>query len=119
LPSADASRNRLCLQRLNDRRLGETSAYRSAHAGQASAEAKKEARSRYQFEATESDDELEDELDSNLDETLDVTRRLKALAMAAGEEINTHNERLNRINDKAEGLDINILRNTARLKNIK
>lgn len=35
------------------------------------------------------------------------------------EEINTHNERLNRINDKAESLDLNILRNTARLKNVR
>lgn len=41
------------------------------------------------------------------------------LAVAAGEEINTHNDRLNRINDKAEGLDLNILRNTARLKNVR
>ena len=46
--------------------------------------ARKEARQKYQFEATGSDDELEDELDENLDETLDVTRRLKALAVAAG-----------------------------------
>jgi len=46
--------------------------------------ARKEARSKYQFEGGASDDELEDELDDNLEETLDVTRRLKALAVAAG-----------------------------------
>ena len=67
-------------QRLNSRSLGEQR--RGPMAGQMAA--RKEARKQYQFEATASDDELEDELDENLDETLDVTRRLKALAVAAG-----------------------------------
>ena len=67
-------------QRLNSRSLGEQR--RGPMAGQMAA--RKEARKQYQFEATASDDELEEELDENLDETLDVTRRLKALAVAAG-----------------------------------
>lgn len=78
--------------------------------------AKKEARSRYQFEATASDDELEDEIDDNLNETLEVTKSLKRLALAAGEEIDAHNRRLTGINDKAGDLDIAILKNTERVR---
>jgi hypothetical protein len=78
--------------------------------------ARKQARSRYQFEATASDDELEDEIDENLNETLEVTRNLKRLAMAAGEEIDAHNKRLTGINSKTGDLDLSILRNTEKLK---
>jgi len=78
--------------------------------------AKKKARERYQFEATASDDELEDELDENLNETLEVTKRLKDLAVAAGEEIDTHNRRLVGVTDKTSDLDYAIMRNTDKLK---
>lgn len=78
--------------------------------------AKKKARERYQFEATASDDELEDELDDNLNETLAVTKRLKDLAVAAGEEIDTHNQRLVGVTDKTSDLDYAILRNTDKLR---
>jgi hypothetical protein len=78
--------------------------------------ARKQARSRYQFEATASDDELEDEIDENLNETLEVTRNLKRLAMAAGEEIDTHNQRLTGINGKTGDLDLAILKNTEALR---
>ncbi len=77
---------------------------------------KKDARARYQFEATGSDDELEDELDDNLNETLEVTKRLKALAMAAGDEIGQHNSRLTGITDKTSKLDLAILQNTERVR---
>lgn len=79
-------------------------------------EARKKARGRYQFEATGSDDELEDELDENLNETLEVTKTLKRLAMAAGEEIDTHNKRLGGITDKTGDLDVAIIKNTDRLR---
>lgn len=78
--------------------------------------ARKQARSRYQFEATASDDEIEDEIDENLNETLEVTRTLKRLAMAAGEEIDTHNQRLTGINGKTGDLDLAIIKNTEFLK---
>ncbi|CDZ97189.1 SNAP-25 (synaptosome-associated protein) component of SNARE complex [Phaffia rhodozyma] len=103
-------------QRLNDGSFAERNAARRRFEDP---EKRKEARSRYQFEATESDDELEDELDDNLTETLDVTKRLKALALASGDEIKSHNERLTRINNKAEGLDLKIIQNVERLKNVK
>ena len=81
--------------------------------------AKKEARARYQFEATASDDELEDELDENLDETYEVTKRLKNLAMAMGDEVTGQNSRLTRVTDKTEDLEFNVMKNTERLKKIR
>ncbi|KAL7413418.1 hypothetical protein BDY24DRAFT_407053 [Mrakia frigida] len=118
--TAERSKARLDVQqtqqRLNNRSLG-GSTQRGPVAGAMAA--RKEARAKYQFEGGASDDELEDELDDNLEETLDVTRRLKALAVAAGSEIQSHNDRLTRINDKAENLDIKILTNVERLKKVR
>ncbi|KAK0204510.1 protein transporter SEC9 [Desarmillaria ectypa] len=62
-------------------------------------------RARYQFEATASDDELENELDDNLDEIGDATKRLKALGMAMGQELESQNTRIDNISGKTEGLD--------------
>ncbi|KAH7335145.1 hypothetical protein B0J17DRAFT_576166 [Rhizoctonia solani] len=81
--------------------------------------ARQAARSRYQFEATASDDELEDELDDNLDEIHDVAKRLKALAVASGQELDVQNARLNKITNKTDQLDTKIVRATDRLKRIK
>lgn len=81
--------------------------------------ARKDARSRYQFDATASDDELEDELDENLDETLEVTRRLKGLATAMGDEVSGQNSRLTRVTDKTENLEFAVMKNTERLSRIR
>ncbi|KAF5314025.1 hypothetical protein D9611_006899 [Ephemerocybe angulata] len=81
--------------------------------------ARKEQRKRFQFEATASDDELEDELDDNLDEVGDAVKRLKALGMTMGQELDSQNERITRIEGKTVGLDNRIFRNTERLKKIK
>lgn len=83
------------------------------------AKARKDARARYQFDATASDDELEDELDQNLDETLEVTRRLKTLATAMGDEVTGQNQRLTRVTDKTENLEFAVMKNTERLKRIR
>ncbi|KAF4623338.1 hypothetical protein D9613_001818 [Agrocybe pediades] len=80
---------------------------------------KKEQRKRYQFEANASDDELEDELDNNLDEIGDMAKRLKAIAMTTGDEIDKQIGRIKRIEEKTTSLDNNIYRNTERLKHIK
>lgn len=80
--------------------------------------ARQTARARYQFEATASDDELEDELDDNLDEIHDVAKRLKALAVASGQELDVQNARLNKITNKTDQLDTKIVRATDRLKRI-
>ncbi|KAG6885284.1 hypothetical protein C0993_003715 [Termitomyces sp. T159_Od127] len=81
--------------------------------------ASKEQRKRYQFEATASDDELEDELDNNLDEISEVSKRLKALGMAMGSELDNQNSRIDRIEGKAVRVESKLVMNTQRLKNIK
>lgn len=81
--------------------------------------ARKDARARYQFDATASDDELEDELDENLDETYEVTKRLKNLATAMGDEVTGQNSRLTRVTDKTENLEFAVAQNTERLKRIR
>ncbi|KZO91210.1 hypothetical protein CALVIDRAFT_568471 [Calocera viscosa TUFC12733] len=76
-------------------------------------------RKRFQFEATESDEELEDELDDNLDEIGDVAKRLKALALAQGQEVDKQNDVLTGLSTKTELLNTKIDRGTERLKKIK
>ena len=76
---------------------------------------RKEQRSRYQFEATGSDDEAEDELDDNLDEISEATKRLKSLGMAMGQELGTQNQRIDRIGEKATGLDNRMFKNTEKV----
>ena len=80
--------------------------------------AKKEARARYQFDATASDDELEDELDENLDETYEISKRLKHLATAMGDEVTGQNSRLTGVTDKTDNLEFAVMKNTERLKRI-
>ncbi|ORX37433.1 hypothetical protein BD324DRAFT_626177 [Kockovaella imperatae] len=80
--------------------------------------AKKEARARYQFDATASDDELEDELDENLDETYEISKRLKSLATAMGDEVTGQNARLTGVTDKTDSLEFAVMKNTERLKRI-
>ena len=74
-----------------------------------------QARSRFQFQKSASDDELEDEIDDNVDEIHDVTKRLRALATAQGEELDNHNTRLTRISDNATKLDDKVHRATNRV----
>lgn len=64
-----------------------------------------ETRKRYQFEKTASDDELEDELDDNLDEISQATKSLKAIAIAAGEELDKQNDRIDNIATKTGKLN--------------
>ena len=76
---------------------------------------RKEQQKRYKFESTASDDEMEDELDENLDEISDMTKRLKALGTAMGQELDNQNSRIERIEGKTVGLDSRIFRNTERV----
>ncbi|KAI0348038.1 hypothetical protein BDW22DRAFT_1365434 [Trametopsis cervina] len=80
---------------------------------------RKEQRKRFQFDATQSDDELEDELDDNLGEIHDMTKRLKALGSAMGDELDKQNQRIGRITEKTDGLDNRLFRNTQKLNKIK
>ena len=76
---------------------------------------RKEQRSRFQFEATGSDDEIEDELDDNLGEIGDAAKRLKALGLAMGGELDTQNQRIDRISEKATSLDNRMFKNTEKV----
>lgn len=57
-------------------------------------------RSKYQFEADSEDDEMEGEIDSNLDALHGAAGRLKGLAGAMGQEVDTQNKHIARITDK-------------------
>ena len=81
-------------------------------------ELRKTQRQRFQFEATASDDELEDELDDNLNEISDMTKRLKALGSAMGQELDKQNSRIGRIEEKTVNLDNRVFRNTERVSAI-
>jgi hypothetical protein len=78
--------------------------------------ARKSARSRYQHEATASDDEVEDEIDDNLDEIHDAVKRMKALGMAMGQEVDNQIGRIGRIETKTDSLDMRVVRNTERVR---
>lgn len=68
-------------------------------------QAQMDQRKRFQFDKTESDDELEDEIDGNLDEIAAATKRLKALGLAMGQELDSQNGRLDTMNTKVDKLD--------------
>ena len=72
--------------------------------GQQQVERKKQW-SRYQFEATASDDEQENEIDNNLDELGDAVGRLKALAIASGQEVDRQNGVLEKLHGKTDNVD--------------
>lgn len=97
----------------DDEIIGGGGSGRFPTAGQLSA--RKEQRKRYQFESNASDDEIEDELDNNLDEIGDMTKRLKALGMTMGDELDKQNSRVKRIEEKTVGLDNRIFQNTERV----
>jgi protein transport protein SEC9 len=73
------------------------------------------ANSRYRFEATASDDELEDELDDNLDEIGDSVKRLRALGLAMGQEVDAQNKRIDVITTKTDNVDNKLFNVTARV----
>lgn len=76
---------------------------------------RKEQRKRYQFEAGASDDDMEDELDDNLNEISAITKNLKALGTAMGQELDQQNSRLVIIEQKTTTLDNGVFRNTERV----
>ena len=77
---------------------------------------RREQRKRYQFESTASDDEMEDELDDNLDEISDMTKRLKSLGTAMGQELDKQNSRIERIEEKTVSLDNRVFKNTEKVR---
>ncbi|CAH2353708.1 protein transport protein Sec9p [[Candida] railenensis] len=78
-----------------------------------------EAAKRYQFENDSEDDEMEKELASNLDQIALYSKKLKASAHTMGKEVDSQNDRLRKIEDDADRLDINVHLNSTRLSNIR
>lgn len=75
-------------------------------------------RSRYQFEPDAEDDAMEKEIDGNLDQIGALATRLKGLAYATGQEIDSQNARLGSIHDKSDRLDTDVYLNVERLRHI-
>lgn len=74
---------------------------------------------RYQFENDSEDDEMEKELAGNLDQIAAYSKKLKNNATVMGQEVSAQNQRLKRIEDDADRLDINVHLNTTQLNNIR
>ncbi|KAM3159882.1 Protein transport protein SEC9 [Lachancea thermotolerans] len=74
---------------------------------------------RYQFENDEEDDEMELEIDKNLDKVGQISGRLKRLAIAAGDEIDAQQNRVQNIEEDTDNMDIKIHLNTTRLTQIR
>lgn len=74
---------------------------------------------RYQFENDSEDDEMEKELASNLDQIASYSKKLRNTANLMGQEVDAQNERLKKIEEDADRLDINVHLNTTRLHNIR
>lgn len=73
----------------------------------------------FQFENDEEDDMMEVEIDRNLDQIQQISGRLKKLAMATGEELDSQQKRVRNIEDNTDDLDIKIHLNTTRLSGIR
>ncbi|KAL5116290.1 Protein transport protein S9 plasma membrane t-SNARE [Pleosporales sp. CAS-2024a] len=76
-------------------------------------------RAKYQFEADSDDDAMENEIDSNLDALHGASKRLRHLADAMGDEVQSQNEHIARISAKTDKVDDQIAMNRARLDRIK
>lgn len=75
-------------------------------------------RAKYQFEADSEDDEMENELDANLHMLHGAAGRLRKLADATGEEVDSQNRHIERIAGKTEKVDDAVVMNKARLDRI-
>ncbi|KAK6458319.1 protein transport protein SEC9 plasma membrane t-SNARE [Scheffersomyces xylosifermentans] len=74
---------------------------------------------RYQFENDSEDDEMEKELASNLDQIGLYAKKLSSSAKTMGQEVDSQNSRLRKIEEDADRLDINVHMNSTRLSNIR
>lgn len=77
-----------------------------------------EAARKYQFENDSEDDEIEKELASNLNQIGLYSKKLKNSAVSMGSEVGNQNDRLRRVEDDADHLDINVHANNTMLSGI-
>jgi hypothetical protein len=75
-------------------------------------------RSKYQFEADSEDEAMEDEIDGNLDALAGAAGRLNLLGRAMGREVDSQNTHIERITNKVESVDDEIVMNRQRLDRI-
>lgn len=78
-----------------------------------------DAAKRYQFENDSEDDDMEKEIAGNLDQIGLYAKKLSASAKTMGQEVDSQNERLRKIEEDADRLDINVHMNSTRLSNIR
>ncbi|CEP19806.1 hypothetical protein [Parasitella parasitica] len=76
-------------------------------------------RNRYQFEADQEDDAIEDEIDGNLDLLGDATARLKAMATAMNDELDSQNKQLNKVNKKVDPINAKLMSTTYTLNSTR
>lgn len=74
---------------------------------------------RYQFENDSEDDEMEKELATNLDQIAAYSKKLRNTATVMGQEVGAQNDRLRKIEEDADRLDINVHLNSTRLNNLR
>ncbi|EGV66609.1 hypothetical protein CANTEDRAFT_117698 [Yamadazyma tenuis ATCC 10573] len=74
---------------------------------------------RYQFENDSEDDEMEKEIASNLEQIALYSKKLRNTANTMGQEVDSQNDRLRKIEEDADRLDINVHLNNTRLSNIR
>lgn len=91
--------------------------FRSGHSGFAAPRTAQ--KSRYLFEASASDEELESRIEDDLDEIGVVTGQMEMVGRTMGREIDEQVKRIDRIGDKADELDVKLIRQTQRLERIK
>ncbi|KAG2734120.1 hypothetical protein G9P44_002126 [Scheffersomyces stipitis] len=74
---------------------------------------------RYQFENESEDDEMEQQIEDNLEQIDYFSRKLSKSASVIGQEMNSQNATLEVLEQNADIVDSNILRNTEKLNRIR
>ncbi|KAL3231154.1 Protein transport protein SEC9 [Nakaseomyces bracarensis] len=74
---------------------------------------------KFQFENDEEDDEMELEIDRNLEKIQQISGRLRKLAVATGDELDSQQRRVQDIEENTDEMDIRVHLNTTRLADIK
>ncbi|KAK9456817.1 hypothetical protein V1511DRAFT_456243 [Dipodascopsis uninucleata] len=75
--------------------------------------------SQYQFEADEEDFELERDIDGTLDDIHAAATRLNSMAKSLHTELGSQNDRIDKLNNKTQEVEIDVHLNTSRLARIK
>lgn len=120
----------LCVCGLRSKKFEKTEEYKKAFKGSEDGVISTQPGPKYQTEGTSKDvartgyiqkitgDDREDEMDTNLGQVADIVGNLKSMAVDMGNEIDTQNRQLDRINAKAEANDLRIQQANTRARDI-